>query len=262
MQRNLRVAIEVCERSTTEGSDEQALWNYTLDRLLMTKTLLKLGTELPYQRVVIEAVLTEVMQVAWNKMSAYVPLARIVRKMTDEHSEMHLGELRDIILSVLDTSSDESSIYQSSLSLVGNDLHSLVDRRRRLKGSGISIRGVRMGSDYLQFGSSDTQIQPLDRGSTISVARGGVADVIMEDPRASIFLHGEGAAKSAVARAARLQRHAQRTRPKVSLQDQISGATLPALLSTSPGGVPSPEKALPSRIPGSLPGDAMHNSEF
>mmetsp|Transcript_21775 Transcript_21775/g.44724 ORF Transcript_21775/g.44724 Transcript_21775/m.44724 type:complete len:1644 (+) Transcript_21775:148-5079(+) len=264
VQRNLRVAMEVCERSTAEGSDDQALWNYSLDRLLMTKTLLKLGTELPYQRVVLEAVLTEVMQVAWNKMSAYVPLARIVRKMTDEHSEMHLGELRGIIISVLDTSSYESSIYQSSLALVGNDLHGLVDRRRRLKGAGISIRRVRTGNDTVQLGSSRTQVESLETGSTIKSTRGGIADLhsSADDSRASVFLDGKGAAKIAIARAARLERLVRRQRPKVSLQDQRSGANLPALLSTAPGGVPPTEKAPAHRVPGSLPMDAMHNSEF
>lgn len=36
-------------------------------------------------------------------MSEFVPLARIVRRITDDHSDAHLGELRSIILSVLDT---------------------------------------------------------------------------------------------------------------------------------------------------------------
>jgi hypothetical protein len=96
------VAIEICERSTTEGSDDQALWNYMLDRLLLTKSLLKLNGELSHHRLTMEAVLTEVMHNAWNKMSAYVPLAKIVRKITDDHSSTHLGELRDVILSVLE----------------------------------------------------------------------------------------------------------------------------------------------------------------
>lgn len=96
VERNLRVAIEVCERATaraaadadsdpavahnslhTSGSggsssgrgagqgesasaDEQRLWNYLLDRLLMAKATLKLGGEASHHKVVLESVLTEV----------------------------------------------------------------------------------------------------------------------------------------------------------------------------------------------------------
>ena len=78
VERNLRVAIEVCERATAradptamadeygagqgEGAsaDEQRLWNYLLDRLLIAKATLKLGGEASHHKVVLESVLTEV----------------------------------------------------------------------------------------------------------------------------------------------------------------------------------------------------------
>jgi len=85
MARSVRVAIEVCERSSIEAQGEaqgdHGLWNYMLDRLLVTKRLLKLGSEALDRRIVLEAMLTEIMQIAWNKMSAYVPLAVICRKI-------------------------------------------------------------------------------------------------------------------------------------------------------------------------------------
>lgn len=84
VERNLRVAIEVCERATARAAadadadptsmadeygagqgdgasaDEQRLWNYLLDRLLMAKATLKLGGEASHHKVVLESVLTEV----------------------------------------------------------------------------------------------------------------------------------------------------------------------------------------------------------
>jgi hypothetical protein len=77
VERNLRVAIEVCERATARqaaaeaggaatsnataaAADEQRLWNYLLDRLLLAKATLKLGGEAATHKLVLESVLTEV----------------------------------------------------------------------------------------------------------------------------------------------------------------------------------------------------------
>uniref|UniRef100_A0A7S2GWX7 Uncharacterized protein n=2 Tax=Octactis speculum TaxID=3111310 RepID=A0A7S2GWX7_9STRA len=142
LQRHLQVAIEVCERSTTRGSDEQALWFLMLDRLVGMKSLLHLNQELPQHQTILEAVLTEMIQRTLDKMSAFVPLPRIVRKITDDHSGMELGELRDILLSMLDTYTYETNIYRTAVSLVATDLRRLCKRRQRLKCSGVSIRHI------------------------------------------------------------------------------------------------------------------------
>ena len=68
-----------------------------LDQLLEAKSRLKIGAEVGCHRTILEQVLTDMMTHAWNKMSAYVPLAHIVRRITDDHSHAHLGELRAIL---------------------------------------------------------------------------------------------------------------------------------------------------------------------
>jgi len=238
IQRNLGVAIEICERSTTEGGgeQEQALWNYLLDRLLAIKTMLKLNGELSYHRLTMEAVLTEVMHCAWNKMSVYVPLAQIVRKITDDHSSTHLGELRDIIVSVLEASASENTIYATSVSLVANDVYALVDKRKKISGAGKS-------NWQLQDDEEDENKQ----------------EDISE--REVLFSQNDSEHEALMTKA-RLDRLARRTRPHISLQDQLVRAGQPSLLAIIPNGIPHPEVPPEGRVPGSLPLEARFNSEF
>lgn len=238
IQRNLGVAIEICERSTTEGSDEQALWNYMLDRLLLTKSFLKLQDELSYHRLTLEAVLTEVMHNAWNKMSVYVPLAQIVRKITDDHSSTHLGELRDIIVSVLEASASENSIYGTSVTLVSNDVFELAEKRKKLAGAGKS-----------HWDSDDVvEVESIDEYDVPS--------------REVLFVKESESELEAIANKARLERLARRIRPQISLQDQLARAQPPTLLALIPNGVPLPEVPPEARIPNSLPLEPRFTSEF
>jgi len=75
-------------------------------------------------------------------MSKYVPLAKIVRKITDDHSDTPLGDMRSIILSVLQTSAFEATLYQSSVQVVATDVQGLAARRRALLGTGHAVRCV------------------------------------------------------------------------------------------------------------------------
>lgn len=61
--RNVSIAIEICQRASSEGVDDRSLWNSMLDRLLMTKSTLKLESCSAHHKAMMEAVLTEVMQV-------------------------------------------------------------------------------------------------------------------------------------------------------------------------------------------------------
>jgi hypothetical protein len=194
--KNLQVAIDVCERTSeslldmlggrSEGDGnnggrssayrgvhqrsgsvastnavDQALWNYMLDRLLEIKHGLKIGAEVGCHRTILEQVLTEMMTHAWNKMSAYVPLAHIVRRITDDHSHAHLGELRDILLRVLDTSRYDDMIYRSAIALVKADLHALMGRRRRLVGGGKRVRPRRAGAGGTGTGTGTGALDSL-----------------------------------------------------------------------------------------------------
>jgi len=266
VKRNIGVAIEMCERNTGEADDEQQLgtqlWNHTLDRLLMTKTVLKLKGEAPHVRAVLEAVLTEVLQRAWNKMSSHVPLALIMRKITNDRSDTHLGELRDIILSVLDTSAHESSAYKTSVSLVARDLHNVVKKRQRIKGAGLCVRGLRVAAtgDLVQFGD---EAQDFPGDSTIAGTRAGVGEVATSAPHAvAAHLEGDAAAHEATMRRARVDRSVRRLRPKVSLSDHMARAGQPSLLSTAPRGIPRNDQPQAPRVPGTLNPEPMFVSAF
>jgi hypothetical protein len=98
--RTTHVAAEICERSAATHDDTN-LWFSMLDHFVTLKENLR--TELPHHRSMLESAVTELMQFVLDKMSKFVSLPLIVRKVFDQHSSTNLSELRDVLLSMLDT---------------------------------------------------------------------------------------------------------------------------------------------------------------
>jgi hypothetical protein len=240
------------------------------------------------------------MQRAWHSMSKYVPLAKIVRKITDDHSDTPLGDMRAIILSVLRTSAFESTLYQSSVQVVASDMQGLAARRRALLGTGHAVRcvwdqrghGVSLADDpagcesLLAGGNSSGTSGGGDRSQTpqnalLTIERGGiVANAVLGneenhapnsahtsdggDVEADAAAEKAAAAQAAMLRAARLERAAKRLKPSVSLQDSALVGSPPTLLNVTPCFATAlNQSAKIDRLrPGSLPKEAMHLSEF
>jgi hypothetical protein len=231
------------------------------------------------------------MQRAWHTMSKYVPLASIVRKITDDHSDTPLGDMRSIILSVLNTSAFEATLYRASVHVVARDLGGLGAQRRQAQGAGLAVRHLwdTRGQCVLSLADDPAGCEALLRGGdtrqgkggrAVAAARGGVAtpvggsgsDENDEPPPAHLpagsaeaaAAEAAAVAQAAVVKAARLERAAKRLKPGVSLQDSALVGSPPALLNVAPNLLASLNQgAKIERVrPGSLPKGAMHVSEF
>ena len=115
---------------------DQSLWNLLLDGLLHIENRLETGAEMRCHRHIIETLMTGMVTQTWHKMSAYVPAANIVRQISENHSNAHLGELREILQQVLDMSGNDEVLYKSTKASLKIDLHILLTHRRSMTGNG------------------------------------------------------------------------------------------------------------------------------
>ena len=80
-----------------------------------------------------QAVLTELIQMALDRMMGFVPLPDIVKKLTTDHATNSLGDFRDIFLSMFETYTYEKNIYNTGVALMINTMYRLVKQKHQLK---------------------------------------------------------------------------------------------------------------------------------
>jgi hypothetical protein len=144
--RILVVALDVCERnsgsSSSSGSEKSKfthgeLWFNVLDRLINAKGFLRLSKEQPEQAKMMGNVLSDLLRLTMQRMVSSVPLTDLVRKVTSDHSSSRIGELREMVESLLATYGFELQVFQSAVSVFHNDAHGMQQKQfdMRVKGS-------------------------------------------------------------------------------------------------------------------------------
>ncbi|KAL3919253.1 MAG: hypothetical protein SGILL_003847, partial [Bacillariaceae sp.] len=121
LKRILIVALDVCERnsgscasSRTEIEHGSQLWFNVLDRLINAKGFLRLTKEQPAHAKAMAGVLSELLGLTMQRMVSSVPLPDLVRKVTSDHSGSRLGELREMIESLLITYGLELDVFSGA----------------------------------------------------------------------------------------------------------------------------------------------------
>jgi len=154
--RILIVALDLCERNSglKASNSEQGsqLWFNVLDRLINAKGFLRLSKEKPAHAEIIVSVLSDLLQLTMQRMVSGVPLSDLVRKVTTDNSGSRLGELREMIMSLLRTYGHETGVFSGAIKVMNQDVKKMEDLSHASKVRGCSIRSI-MG-------------KPLSRGLT------------------------------------------------------------------------------------------------
>eukprot|EP00980_Cylindrotheca_fusiformis_P020099 scaffold7169_cov107-Cylindrotheca_fusiformis.AAC.8 len=146
VKRILVVALDVCERNSGSSANSASrtehgsqLWFNVLDRLINAKGFLRLSKEQPGHAKVMAGVLSELLRMTMQRMVSSVPLPDLVRKVTSDHSGSRLGELREMIESLLATYGLELKVFSRSVSIFKYDSQQMqkMSRDYRVKGSNV-----------------------------------------------------------------------------------------------------------------------------
>jgi hypothetical protein len=137
VKRILVVALDLCERNsgTTSSRSEHGsqLWFNVLDRLINAKGFLRLSKEQPAHAKVMAGVLSQLLQLTMQRMVSSVPLPDLVQKVTTDHSGSRLGELREMVESLLNTYGFELDVFTGAANVMHEDVKRMEQEYRRLK---------------------------------------------------------------------------------------------------------------------------------
>ena len=146
VKRILIVALDLCQRilgAKTAGSHQGSqLWFNVLDRLINAKGFLRLSKEQPAHAAIITGVLSDLLQLTMQRMVSSVPLTDLVRKVTTDNSGSRLGELREMILSLLRTYGQERAVFSGAVKVMKFDARRMEAKRRTIKLAGAPVRSV------------------------------------------------------------------------------------------------------------------------
>jgi len=197
LKKILTVALDVCERNSGSFSSRTVtehgsqLWFNVLDRLINAKGFLRLSKEQPAHAKIMSGVLSELLRMTMQRMVSSVPLPDLVRKVTSDHSGSRLGEVREMIESLLVTYGQELDVFGGAVSVFRYDSHQMEKTHHglRVRGSHVqSIMGVELnktsnalqtmthilnGHELLQLGGSSGSTR---RDASVIISDEGISD--------------------------------------------------------------------------------------
>jgi vacuolar protein sorting-associated protein 8 len=148
LKRILVVALDVCERNSGSFSSRaktqhgSQLWFNVLDRLINAKGFLRLSKEQPAHAKIMAGVLSELLRLTMQRMVSSVPLPDLVRKVTSDHSGSRLGELREMIESLLLTYGLELDVFGGAVSVFHYDSQQMEKSHHSLRVKGSNVHSV------------------------------------------------------------------------------------------------------------------------
>jgi hypothetical protein len=148
VKRILVVALDVCERNSgsfsTRSETEQGsqLWFNVLDRLINAKGFLRLSKEQPAHAKIMANVLSELLRLTMQRMVSSVPLPDLVRKVTSDHSGSRLGELREMIESLLITYGLELDVFRGAVRVFHVDSRKMEKSHHAMRIQGSNVKSI------------------------------------------------------------------------------------------------------------------------
>ena len=147
VKRILVVALDLCERNsgstfTSRTEYGSQLWFNVLDRLINAKGFLRLSKEQPGHAKVMAGVLSELLRLTMQRMVSSVPLPDLVRKVTSDHAGSPLGELREMIESLLSTYGMELHVFSGAVGIFHHDSQQMQKKHLALRVQGAGVREV------------------------------------------------------------------------------------------------------------------------
>ena len=195
LKKILAVALDVCERNSGSFSSRTVtehgsqLWFNVLDRLINAKGFLRLSKEQPGHAKIMSGVLSELLRMTMQRMVSSVPLPDLVRKVTSDHSGSRLGEVREMIESLLSTYGQELGVFGGAASVFHYDSHQMEKTHHglRVRGSNVqSVMGVGLNKSSQSFKTvtricNDHEI--LQLGGSSGSTRGDASAIFAKAPR-------------------------------------------------------------------------------
>jgi hypothetical protein len=148
LKKILTVALDVCERNSGSISSRNLtehgsqLWFNVLDRLINAKGFLRLTKEQPSHAKIMSGVLSELLRMTMQRMVSSVPLPDLVRKVTSDHSGSRLGEVREMIESLLSTYGQELDVFGGAVSVFHYDSYQMEKTHHGLRVSGSNVQSI------------------------------------------------------------------------------------------------------------------------
>lgn len=184
-KRILIVALDLCERNSgtfaTRSEHGSQLWFNVLDRLINAKGFLRLSKEQPEHSKVMAGVLSELLRLTMQRMVSSVPLTDLVRKVTSDHSGSRLGELREMVESLLGTYGFELKVFNSAVRVFRQDLYGMQKNQRTLRLEGSPVLSVMSVPLANKNPASATELAHFSRAgdTALKLTGGGNACVVV-----------------------------------------------------------------------------------
>ncbi len=195
LKKILTVALDVCERNSGSFSSRTVtehgsqLWFNVLDRLINAKGFLRLSKEQLGHAKIMSGVLSELLRMTMQRMVSSVPLPDLVRKVTSDHSGSRLGEVREMIESLLATYGQELGVFGGAVSVFRYDSHQMEKTHHGLRVCGSNVQSV-MGVGLNKSSNSVKTMkrirndhEVLQLGGFSGSTRGDASVVIADAPR-------------------------------------------------------------------------------
>ena len=197
VKRILIVALDLCERNSGTFSSRtehgSQLWFNVLDRLINAKGFLRLSNEQPAHAKVMAGVLSELLRLTMQRMVSSVPLPDLVRKVTSDHSGSRLGELREMVDSLLSTYGFELNVFSGAINVFHHDSKEMQKAHRAMRVQGSAVRRV------MNIPLNETTNLREKEGKTAESLRDGDILQVGEAGNASV-IDSQGAIKNASSR--------------------------------------------------------------
>ena len=193
VKRILIVALDLCARNSGTFSSRtehgSQLWFNVLDRLINAKGFLRLSKEQAGHAKVMAGVLSELLRLTMQRMVSSVPLPDLVRKVTSDHSGSRLGELREMIESLLSTYGLELNVFSGAVNVFHHDSHQMQNQHRALRVRGASVKvvsNIPLDTNAIASAPNKTTLEnTLNSGHVLQLAETGNASVVAEDADSS-----------------------------------------------------------------------------
>lgn len=139
--------IDFCQRqaSSLTEQEREKIWLTLLDELLLPQRSLK---ENPDASSTIISGLREVTQKVVTSIQGQISLSKVLPRLIEdpETTGGTLGDLRQLIMGLLDNYTYETTLLRISTRLLQGDVHSLLSQRYRQSRKGVVLRASRCGS--------------------------------------------------------------------------------------------------------------------
>jgi hypothetical protein len=205
IKRILVVALDLCERNsgsfTVRTEHGSQLWFNVLDRLINAKGFLRLANEQQEHAKVMGGVLSELLRMTMQRMVSSVPLTDLVRRVASDHSGSRLGELREMVESLLSTYGFELQVFGNAAELFRQDLLMMQRSQTQLQLQGSAVRTV-MNKDLVKSENSSDDASPLSgREKDVVLRIGSQAEaVVAELEKVPYSRHAENSFATALTR--------------------------------------------------------------